>query len=190
MSREPEPQLYEILGSMEPGAAGVSSDLLPLVYDHLRRLARARMAHVPAGNTLQPTALVHEAYLRLDQQSDAEWNGKWHFFSAAAEAMRRILVEQARQKASLKRGGDKQRVEFEDVGIEPPTEDMLDLDRALTALEAIDKEKSSVVLLRYFAGLNREEIAETLGLSPRTVDRHWTFAKAWLRRELSGGEVR
>lgn len=189
MGNDPDEQITGVLAAVERGEAGASADLLPLVYEHLRRLARARMAQIPPGNTLQPTALVHEAYLRVVKVPGQQWNGRGHFFAAAAEAMRRILVEQARRKASRKHGGKHERLDIDEIdgleiAIDPPHEDMLDLDRALRSLEAIDRDKAGVVLLRYFGGLNREEIAESLGLSPRTVDRHWTFARAWLHREL------
>ena len=172
--------------ALREGRAHASEELLPLVYEHLRRLAQARMAKIPPGNTLQPTALVHEAYLKLSSSRDPTWDGRGHFFAAAAEAMRQILVDQARRKSSLKRGGDQERLDVDDVElpIAPPSDDMLDLDRALTSLSAVDRQKADVVMLRHFAGLDREEAAAVLGISPRTVDRHWVYARAWLLREM------
>ena len=184
---DPTPAAIEdAIRSVRDGRPRASEELLPLVYEHLRRLARARMAKVPPGNTLQPTALVHEAYLRLSSSKDPAWDGRGHFFAAAAEAMRQILVDQARRKASLKRGGDRERIELDDVDlrIQPPSDDILDLDTALDALANEDRVKADVVLLRHFAGLDREETARTLGLSPRTVDRHWTYARTWLARAM------
>lgn len=193
MAELPAPEEIEAaIADLRDGRPHASERLLPLVYEHLRRLARARMAHVPPGNTLQPTALVHEAYVRLAGAKDPGWDGRGHFFAAAAEAMRQILVDQARRKGSLKRGGDQQRVELDGVElpIQPPSDDILDLDAALTALAGIDPVKADVVKLRFFAGLDREEIADALGISPRTVDRHWVYARTWLRREMAslGGE--
>ena len=184
---DPTPAAIEdAIRSVRDGRPRASEELLPLVYEHLRRLARARMAKVPPGNTLQPTALVHEAYLRLSSSKDPAWDGRGHFFAAAAEAMRQILVDQARRKASLKRGGDRERIELDDADlrIQPPSDDILDLDTALDALADEDRVKADVVLLRHFAGLDREETARTLGLSPRTVDRHWTYARTWLARAM------
>jgi RNA polymerase sigma factor (TIGR02999 family) len=174
------------------GQASAAEELLPLVYSHLRRLARARMAHVPPGNTLQPTALVHEAYLRVVGEDDPGWNGRGHFFAAAAEAMRQILVDQARQKGALKRGGDRRRLDVEDVDlpIESPADDLLDLDRAIKRLERKDPQKAQIVVLRYFAGLNREETAAALNLSKRTLDRQWEYIRAWLHRQLKGNHDR
>lgn len=187
MSESASPERIEsAIEDLRRGRPHASERLLPLVYDALRQLARARMAHVPPGNTLQPTALVHEAYLKIAGAKDPRWDGRGHFFAAAAEAMRQILVDQARRKGSLKRGGDRRRIELDDIElpIEPPSEDMIDLDAALTALSAVDETKAEVVKLRFFAGLDREETARTLGISPRTVDRHWVYARTWLHREM------
>lgn len=187
MADESSPQAIErAIEALREGRRAASDELLPLVYEHLRRLARSRMSKVPPGNTMQPTALVHEAYLRLAASKDPAWDGRGHFFAAAAEAMRQILVDQARRKASLKRGGDRERVDIDDVElpIQPPSEEILDLDTALRALADVDRVKADVVLLRHFAGLDREETAHTLGISPRTVDRHWTYARAWLARAM------
>jgi RNA polymerase sigma factor (TIGR02999 family) len=166
-----------------------AQDLVPLLYTELRKLARARMARLPAGNTLQPTALVHQAYLRL-AEGDAQWNGPGHFFGAAALAMRQILVDQARRKRAVKHGGDRERVDADEVDlpIESPGSDVLALDRALDRLTEEDPRKARIVLLRYFAGLDREETAKALELSVRTVDREWKFAVAWLHREMTRAE--
>lgn len=172
-----------------PTSSGHASDeLLAVLYDELRRLARHRMGREREGHTLQPTALVHEAYLRLIDGQDVRWNSRGHFFGAAAEAMRRILVDQARRKAATKRGGALQRLDAEelDLAIEPPTEDVLALDRALERLRAEDERKGQIVLLRYFAGLDREETAQLLEISVRTLDREWRYILARLHRELSG----
>jgi RNA polymerase sigma factor (TIGR02999 family) len=162
--------------------------LVAVLYDELRRLARARMGRVPPGNTLQPTALVHEAYLRLAAGPAGEqlWNGPGHFFGAASQAMRQILVDQARRKAADRHGGGRRRVDPDEAGlaIEPPEGDVLALDRALERLEKEDRRKAEIVLLRSFGGLSRDETAAALGLSTRTVDRDWRFALAWLHREI------
>jgi RNA polymerase sigma factor (TIGR02999 family) len=174
----------------EPHAAG---QLLPLVYDELRRLAAQKIAREAPGQTLQATALVHEAYLRLvgaDQAQD--WNGRGHFFAAAAEAMRRILVENARRRQSLKRGGDRAHQDVEGVQLvaPEPQQDLLALDEALDRLAATDPMAANVVQLRYFAGLTLPEAAQALNISPRTAGRLWAFARAWLRREIEGGTDR
>ena len=167
----------------EPQAA---EELLPLVYEELRRLARARLANAPQTATLQPTALVHEAYLRLVGDHDPGWSGRAHFFAAAARAMRNILVDRARQRASLKRGGDRRRVPFEeaDLRIELPREDILALDEALTQLEQADPRKAQIVMLHYFAGMTLGETAEAMNLSQRTVEREWRFTRALLFAQL------
>jgi RNA polymerase sigma factor (TIGR02999 family) len=172
------------------GDGAAAEELLPLVYEELRKVAHARMAGEPA-TTLQPTALVHEAYLRIFEDRPAGWAGRAHFFSAAAEAMRRILVEHARRRATLKRGGNRRRLDIEaaDPGDDLPPDDLLALDEALKRLERRDRRASEIVKLRYFAGLTVEEVAETLGIAPRTVHRDWTVARAWLRVEVEkGGE--
>ena len=189
---EPETaRLTLMLQTIERGDASAAERLLPLVYEELRTLARARLARTPPGNTLQATALVHEAYMRLVGQADPGWDGRGHFFGAAAKAMRDILVEQARRKGSLKRGGDRKRVaadgiENDALAIEPPAEDVLALDEALKKLEAEDPRKGQVVALRFFAGLTNEEIATALDVSLPTVERDWRFARAWLQREMGG----
>ena len=180
------PQILDAIATGDPDAA---SQLLPLVYDELRKLAAQKLAGETPGQTLQPTALVHEAYLRLAGQNEEQhWDSRGHFFAAAAEAMRRILVERARQKASLKRGGDRDRVDVAEglLAATEPREDILALDAALTKLAETDKQAAELVQLRYFAGLPLREIADFLGLSPRTADRVWAYARAWLREEIEG----
>ena len=167
----------------------VADQLLPLVYDELRRLAAQKLAHEQSDQVLQPTALVHEAYLRLvGKTAEHHWDDRGHFFAAAAEAMRRILVERARRKASHKHGGDWHRVDL-DESLLPAIdtcEDLVALDKALDKLAATDQRAAELVNLRYFAGLALPEIAEILRISPRTADRYWAFARAWLHRELLG----
>ncbi|MCO6438368.1 MAG: sigma-70 family RNA polymerase sigma factor [Phycisphaerae bacterium] len=181
-----------MLRSLSQGARQAADDLLPLVYDELRRLAQARLAKTPPGQTLQPTALVHEAYLKLVGSEDPGWEGRAHFFGAAARAMRDILVDQARRKASVKRGGGRRRVDAAQAtpSIEPPSDDLLSLDEALRRLEKEDSRKGEIVMLRYFAGLSRDETAAALGVSPRTVDREWRYSIAWLHMELSDNSPR
>jgi len=176
-----------ILEAIEQGDPQASEELLPLVYRELRRLARQRLAQEKPGQTLQATALVHEAYLRLvGGQEVQHWDNRGHFLAAAAEAMRRILVENARQKRAEKHGGRFERRDFDDLDIASPTpsEDLLALDEALARLEAEDPVKAQLVKLRYFAGLSEEDSASVLGISRATVQRHWRYAKAWLRSEL------
>ncbi|MBI3843552.1 MAG: sigma-70 family RNA polymerase sigma factor [Planctomycetes bacterium] len=169
------------------GRSGATDEILPLVYDELRRIAAARLAKTPSGNTLQPTALVHEAYLRLVGSNDTGWNGRRHFFAAAARAIRDTLVEQARRKARLKHGGERERVDL-DVGqllTDRPAEDVLAVDEALRKLESTDARAAKVVELRCFAGLSEAETAAALGASERTVRREWVYARNWLKRELT-----
>ena len=180
-----------ILSAIERGDPAASGELLPLVYEELRKLAAQKLAREKPGQTLQATALVHEAYLRLvDRETARRWDGRGHFFAAAAEAMRRILVENARRKAGLKAGGDHRRVALD--AIEPPVEgppvDLIALDEALTALEAKDRRKSDIVRLRFFAGLTIEQAAEALGISAATVNNDWSYAKGWLRLAMLGDE--
>jgi RNA polymerase sigma factor (TIGR02999 family) len=180
---DPQPaQVTKILRGIALGDQRSAAQLLPCVYSELRALARALLAKVPPGNTLQPTALVHEAYLRVVGESDPGWNGRRHFFAAAAQAMRRILVEQARRKAALKHGGGQGRVDVDDVDppIESPVEDMLALDEALEQLSQRGERKARVVELRYLLGLGIAETAEVLGVSEPTVERDWRFARAFL----------
>ena len=169
------------------GDAKAAAELLPLIYQELRRLARSRMAGLVVGQTLQPTALVHEAYVRLVGSGDPGWDGRGHFFAAAARAMRDILVDQARRKASLKRGGDRQRTDQDpaDVPIASPSEDVLALDEALRRLEVDDPRKGQIVNLRFFAGLTIEETAAALGVSHETIKREWRYIRTWLYSELA-----
>jgi RNA polymerase sigma factor (TIGR02999 family) len=181
-----------ILSAIEQGDPSAAERLLPLVYDELRRLAAQRLAQERPGETLQATALVHEAYLRLvDVPSPQRWDGRGHFFSAAAEAMRRILIEQARRKHSQKRGGGLRRVEFDGgAGFAAPeeraAEDLLALDEALRQFEAEDPLKARLVKLRYFAGLSLADAAEALGISPATAKRYWVYARSWLYGKVQG----
>jgi len=182
-------ELSRILRETAEGRSHRAADLLPVVYDELRKLARARMAREKPGQTIQATVLVHEAYLRLVGDDDPGWNGRGHFFGAAALAMRRILVEQARRKARVRHGGDRERVELDDVdpSLEPPEGiDVLAVDEAVAKLEAKDPRKGEIVNLRYFAGLTNEESAQALGVSVGTIEREWRFIKSWLQTELKG----
>lgn len=179
----------QILTRIERGEAEASEQLLPLVYDELRKLAAAKLAHEKPGQTLQGTALVHEAYLRLVKTDDPQrWSGRGHFFAAAAEAMRRILIENARRRASEKHGGDHVRQELAPSEIAEPehSDDLLALDEALEQLAAHDPQSAELVKLRYFAGLTVAEAADVLGVSPRKADFIWSYARAWLRRALDG----
>jgi RNA polymerase sigma factor (TIGR02999 family) len=183
----------QILHAIAEGDPQAASQLLPLVYDELRQLAAHRLAHQAPGQTLQPTALVHEAYLRLvGDPAGSDWDSRGHFFAAAAESMRRILVENARRKGRRKRGGGLTRRDLdsaEQVAVPEVREDLLALDEALTKLASADPQAAQLVQLRYFAGLSIPEAARALGVSPRTADRLWAFARAWLLREL-GGDAR
>lgn len=163
-----------------------AEELLPLIYEELRQLARARMAKEGAGQTIQATALVHEAYLRLIGDADPGWKGRGHFFGAAAQAMRRILIEQARRKRRLKHGGGWERVELDDAcaAIDPPSDDLFTVDEAVQKLEHHDPRKGTIFNLRYFAGFTAQETAEALGVSVGTIEREWRFIKAWLREEM------
>jgi RNA polymerase sigma factor (TIGR02999 family) len=176
-----------ILSAIEEGDPHASEQLLPLVYNELRQLAAQKLAHEAPGQTLQATALVHEAYLRLvDVDKAQHWNSRGHFFAAAAEAMRRILVDNARRKRRPKHGGDRQRMELgEALAAGDPRDDLLALDGALTQLAAQEPIKAEVVKLRYFAGLSLEETAAFLGISPATAKRYWTVARASLFASLS-----
>jgi RNA polymerase sigma factor (TIGR02999 family) len=180
-------EVTQILHAIAGGDPHAASQLLPLVYEELRKLAAHKLARETPGQTLQPTALVHEAYLRLvGEDEEQHWDSRGHFFAAAAEAMRRILVEIARQKASLKRGGDRERVDVVDslLASPEPREDLVALDAALNRLAETDKQAAELVQLRYFAGLPIREVAEILGIAPRTADRLWAFARAWLHEEI------
>jgi RNA polymerase sigma factor (TIGR02999 family) len=183
-------EVTRILSAIERGEPQAAERLLPLVYDELRKLAAQRLAQEKPGLTLQATALVHEAYLRLvDPDKVQQWNSRGHFFAAAAEAMRRILIDRARRKRRSKHGGDRHRVDLDDAGdaIAPPVEDLLALDEALEKLSAEDKDSADLVKLRYFAGLSLAEAAEVLGLPARTAGRRWAYARAWLSEEMLGG---
>jgi RNA polymerase sigma factor (TIGR02999 family) len=178
-----------ILSAIEQGDPHAAEELLPLVYDELRKLAAQRLAQETPGQTLQATALVHEAYLRLVGESEEQhWNSRGHFFAAAAEAMRRILVDSARRQHSLKRGGQRRRVGLEEALSlsEQPADDLLALDEALTRLAEEDPIKAELVKLRYFAGLSVVQTAEALGISRATADRYWAYAKVWLYRAVTG----
>ena len=175
----------QILGQIEAGDPNAAEQLLPLVYDELRRLAAHKMARESSGQTLQATALVHEAYLRLvGSANQYSYRDRNHFFAVAATAIRRILVDAARAKQAEKRGGDRQRVPLNDVSAPPVDEEVLALDAALRKLAVVDPLKSQLVELRYFAGLTGDQAAETLGISSSAADRHWAFARAWLQVEV------
>jgi len=187
-------ELTQLLEAAATGDRQAAADLLPLVYDELRRLAAHRLARESPGHTLQPTDLVHEAYLRLAREPGAagpRWAGRGQFFAAAAEAMRRILVESARRKSRLRHGGDRERVDFDDqdVPVRPPPEEILALDEALTRLDAEHPEAARVVELHFFAGLSIEDAAEALGVSRASAYRLWSYARAWLRCEVGGGDA-
>jgi RNA polymerase sigma factor (TIGR02999 family) len=177
----------QILSQIESGDPTAADQLLPLVYDELRKLAAARLAHEKPGQTLQATALVHEVYVRLVNVAEAQhWNSRGHFFAAAAEAMRRILVENARRKARVKHGGgcDREVIAPSQIAAREETQDLLSLDEALDRLAQHDPQSANLVKLRYFAGLTVSQAAEILGVSPRKADFMWSFARAWLRREI------
>jgi RNA polymerase sigma factor (TIGR02999 family) len=182
-------EVTRILSAIEQGDSSAAEKLLPLVYDELRRLAAQKLAHEKPGQTLQATALVHEAYLRLvDVNKAQQWNSRGHFFGAAAEAMRRILVERARRKKSRKHGGDWQRVDLDeaDVVCLLPPDELLSLHDALDRFAVMDPAAAELVKVRCFAGLSVDEAADALGLSRTTAYRHWTFARAWLFSQLRG----
>jgi RNA polymerase sigma factor (TIGR02999 family) len=187
-------EVTRILSAVEQGDPHAAAQLLPLVYDELRQLAAQRLAREAPGQTLNATALVHEAYLRLvargERRASASrnWDGRGHFFAAAAQAMRRILVENARRKKRHKHGGDHQRLDLKDADVAAlaPNEDLLALDAALRKLAEHDPQKAKLVELRYFGGLTGEQAARLLGISPSTADRLWVYTRAWLRREILG----
>ena len=187
MAKSPENEVTAILRAAQEGDLEAPSRLLPLVYAELRKLAQARMARLPPGQTLQPTALVHEAYMRL--VGDQHFANRAHFFGAAAEAMRRILIEQARRKLRERHGGGLRRVELRDedeANISMPDEQILSLDEALTKLAGLRPQAAKIVHLRFFGGLTLDESAPLVGVSPRTAKRLWTFARAWLLENLQG----
>jgi RNA polymerase sigma factor (TIGR02999 family) len=180
-------EITQVLGAVARGEAGAAEDLLPLVYEELRRLAGARMAQEAPGQTLQATALVHEAWLRLVNEGHRTWANRALFFAAAAEAMRRILIENVRRKSRLKRGGGQLiRVELSDMDLAEKTPDdrVLLIDEALERLKAQNPEAAQLVSMKFFAGMTNQEVAETLGVTERTVERRWAFAKAWLLRTI------
>jgi RNA polymerase sigma factor (TIGR02999 family) len=182
-------EVTHILSSIEQGDPRAAEQLLPLVYDELRRLAAEKMAQEKPGQTLQATALVHEVYLRLvDVEKARHWKSRGHFFAAAAEAMRHILVDRARRKRSRKRGGDRARVEFDEANLATAQapEEVLAVDEALTGLAAADAQAAELVKLRYFGGLSIPDAAEVLDISPRSADRLWAYARAWLQRAIGG----
>ena len=178
-----------LLDAAAAGDSRAAVDLLPLVYDELRKLAAARLADEKPGHTLQPTALVHEAYVRLvGPEPEQQWNGRGHFFAAAAEAMRRILLDAARRKSRAKRGGGmaRQNLDAIDPAVPEDSDDLVALDEALGRLAAADPQAAEVVRLRFYAGLPIPEVARVLGISPRTADRTWAYARAWLRQAVAG----
>jgi len=175
-----------ILNAIGGGDSKAAQDLLPLVYEELRKLAAHKMANEAPGQTLQPTALVHEAWLRLVGTENPQFEGRGHFFAAAAEAMRRILIDRARQKLSLKRGAGAARVNLEDLEVASAADDdtLLAVDEALTKLAREDPDSAEFIKLRFFAGMTNDEAAQALGIPERTARRHWSFARAWLFREI------
>jgi RNA polymerase sigma factor (TIGR02999 family) len=179
-----------ILGAIEQGDSRAADELLPLVYEELRVLAAQKLSRERPGQTLQATALVHEAYLRLVGLEEHTWKSKAHFFTAAADAMRRILIDNARRKRRLKRSAGRKRIDIEDAmaAIEVPSDDLIALDEALTGLAEIDSTKAQLVKLRYFAGLSIEQAARALCISERTAKRHWTYARAWLYGKVRSDE--
>ena len=179
-------EVTRILDAIGQGDARAADHLLPLVYQELRRLAAYKMASEPAGHTLQPTALVHEAWLKLAGQQDRKWQDKQNFFAAAAEAMRRILVDSARRKRRLRHGGGQARIELEEVNIAmEDDEQLLAVNEALDKLATSNPEKAELVKLRYFVGMTIEEAAQVLGISEATAKRHWAYSRAWLSAEIN-----
>lgn len=182
--------ITQYLNSLEPTDAKPSEEILPLVYNELRRHAAIRMSRESGQQTLQPTALVHEAWLRVINNGGRQWQNRGHFFSAAAEAMRRILIDNARRKSRLKRGGDQTHVDIDQVdpAAASPEERILLINEALERLQERDPDKAQVVVLKFFGGHTNEEVADILGVSGRTVERHWSYAKAWLFHSISNPE--
>jgi RNA polymerase sigma factor (TIGR02999 family) len=183
-------EVTRILHSIESGNAKAADELLPLVYEELRKLAAFKMANDVQGQTLQPTALVHEAWLRLTGNENVKWESRAHFFGAAAEAMRRILIENARRRQALRHGGGQQRLDIQEVEIAAATKDeeLLAVNDALERFAALEKKKAELVKLRYFVGLNIEEASQVLGISVATAKRWWTYARAWLFQETQAGK--
>lgn len=185
---EPERELTLLLKAAEAGDARAQENVFPLVYEQLRRLAASRLSRLPPGQTLQATALVHEAYLKLF--GSGPWEGREQFFAAAARSMRNIMVDQARRKASLKRGGERGRVEIELASpTDAPAGELLELDEAISKLEQTDPEGARIIMLRFFAGLTHEQIAELLNVSTRTIERKWRFLRASLHEALRGEQA-
>jgi RNA polymerase sigma factor (TIGR02999 family) len=187
MSRSEPSETTKVLGEIARGDASASERLMPLVYDELRALAGSYMQRENAGHILQPTALVHEAFLKLVDQSRVDWKGRTHFYAVGAQIMRRILVDHARSKSRQKRGGDRQQISLDEGLVLSISrgEDLLALDEALDKLSNLDERQAKIVELRFFGGLTVEEVAEVLGVSKRTIENEWTMVRAWLRRELS-----
>jgi RNA polymerase sigma factor (TIGR02999 family) len=183
-------EVTKILEAIQRGESKAADQLFPLVYDELRRVAACKMAHEAPGQTLQPTALVHEAWLRLAGNENPRWENRAHFFGAAAEAMRRILIDNARRKRALRHGGGQQRLNLDDVDVAAAAEDdqLLAVHDALDKLAAQDKVKAELVKLRYFVGMTIAEAAEVLGISEPTAKRYWAYARAWLYREITNPE--
>lgn len=179
-------EVTRLLEEIRQGDQAAGERLLPLVYDELRKLARSRLSRERPGQTLQPTALVHEAYLRLVGDGAVQWDGRGHFFAAAAEAMRRILIEQARSKKCQKRGAGWHRTEMDvsEVGVNDPPDEILQVHEVLDQFAEVDKESAMLVKLRFFAGLTMKQCADILGISKRTADSRWAFARAWLFRAI------
>src|SRR4051794_6518174 len=187
MTQPADARATAVLQAAQAGDPRAAAELLPLVYAELRELARSRLAKEPAGQTLQTTALVHEAYLRIAGDSAVTFEGRQHFFFAAARAMRDILVESARRKAGPRRGGGRRREELDEASavLEPPGDEILAIHEALEELERDDPLKAQIVLLRYFSGLTMDETAMVLAIPQRTLDRHWRYIRAWLTKRLS-----
>ena len=184
-------EVTRILQSMESGDAQAADELLPLVYGELRKLAAAKMANESPNQTLQPTALVHEAWLRLAGNENVQWNGRAHFFGAAAEAMRRILIDNARRKSAARHGGGQQRLDVDDIEIATPAkeEELLAINDALEEFTKVDKQKAELVKLRYFVGLKVEEVADVLGISIPTAMRWWNYSRAWLYQKIKSDPI-
>jgi RNA polymerase sigma factor (TIGR02999 family) len=183
-------EITQLLNGVERGDPNSAQELLPLVYNELRKLAGARMARLPPGQTIAATALVHEAWLRIEGGQKQSWESRKHFFSAAAQAMRHILIERARRKLRARHGAGLERLDLDGIEIPAPTDDerLLQLNEALDQLAAVAPDKAEVVKLRFFAGLDEQEIASLLQVSPRTVERHWSYAKAWLFDQMKRSE--
>lgn len=190
----PDPEVTQLLKAIDHGDPHASEKLLPLVYDDLRRLASVKMAGENPGQTIQATALVHEAWLKISGNGDQRWENRKHFFAAAAEAMRRILIDRARRRRRIRHGGDQKRVDMDGMEIAAPAtgndEKLLEIHEALDALAAEDPGKAEVVKLRFFVGLTAAETAEVLGVTVRTVERHWSFARTWLFQRIKEQKVR